>query len=238
MSKVKLYYRNRSIKSLPKERWYSIIGFEGLYQISNLARVKSLVDNFGRKRKMIKKQWINSDGYPSISMSKEGKSATKTVHRLVAIKFHRNPLKKKHVNHKDSNKKNNLPPNLEWSTEKENSNHARFHGIKMGNFILNKKQVLSISKSKMSSYDLSMRYNVDLKTINNIKTGKAWSKVTGIKHVKLDRQKQLSKDVVLRIYKSKLSGASIAKEYGLSRSVVSHIKTGRTYCFYTKKDNE
>lgn len=103
-----------------KEIWEDIEDYEGLYQISNCGRVKSLI--FSEKR--ILKNIINNNGYFIITLCKNNKCKTFTIHRLVALHFIPNPEDKPQVNHKDGDKLNNYYKNLEWCTASENVQHA------------------------------------------------------------------------------------------------------------------
>nr|DAU67687.1 MAG TPA: homing endonuclease [Caudoviricetes sp.] len=115
-----------------KEIWKDIKGYEGLYQISNLGRVKSLIGFGGHryiKREKILKAWKckthdNGDYYLYITLSKNKVHTKKSVHRLVAENFIENYNNLPEVNHKDGNKQNNCVFNLEWCTYKENQNHS------------------------------------------------------------------------------------------------------------------
>ena len=113
-----------------KEIWKDIEGFEGLYQISNLGRVKSL----GRYKKhysklvyvpeCIRKPGIDKDGYEILPLNKKGNKITQKVHRLVAQAFIPNPDNKNEIDHIDCNKRNNKVTNLRWVTRKENVRHS------------------------------------------------------------------------------------------------------------------
>ena len=104
------------------EIWKDIEGFEGLYQVSNLGKVKSLNFNHTKKEKILKLQ-SGKYGYLLVSLCKEGKGKTYQVHRLVAQAFIPNLENKPQVNHKDEDKTNNKVENLEWVTSKENCNY-------------------------------------------------------------------------------------------------------------------
>jgi hypothetical protein len=100
------------------EIWKDVIGFEGRYEVSSLGNVKSKKTNkiiYTRKDK---------GGYVTCLFFCNMKIFSKKVHRLVAQAFIPNPLNKQEVNHKDRNRANNNLDNLEWSTPKENMNHA------------------------------------------------------------------------------------------------------------------
>lgn len=115
-----------------KELWKPIKGYEGLYEVSNQGRVKSL----GRKTKngfhhrvKILKFSIHTDDYLQVILYKNKKRKTYKVHRLVAENFIENPNEYKEVNHINGNKKNNTVNNLEWCTRKQNMIHAGETGL-------------------------------------------------------------------------------------------------------------
>ena len=105
------------------EIWKDIEGFEGLYKVSNLGRIKSLNYRCTRKEKILK-HGSDKDGYLLVNLCKEGKRKTCKDHRLVAKAFISNPENKPEVNHKDEDKTNNKVENLEWVTGKENANYG------------------------------------------------------------------------------------------------------------------
>jgi hypothetical protein len=101
-----------------------IRGYEGMYEVDNLARVfsvervKTVNDNGRVYDKPIQakqlRQWMHSKGYKVVTLTKDGVSKTHFVHRLVAEAFIENPNGLPMINHKDEDKTNNLPENLEW----------------------------------------------------------------------------------------------------------------------------
>ena len=115
-----------------KEIWKDVFGYEGLYKVSNLGRVKSInrIVNRGylnSPRKISEKiriPSIDKYGYLFLRLSKNGKKKNLFVHRIVAETFIKNPNKLPVVNHFDGNKKNCSVKNLEWTTISENNKHA------------------------------------------------------------------------------------------------------------------
>jgi hypothetical protein len=114
------------------EIWKPILGFEHLYEVSNLGNLKSLeriVSNKGSFNGKIKvkerqlKQSINKYGYHCCTLQKDGKRYFKLIHRLVAEVFLENNSSYKEVNHIDRNKSNNSIDNLEWCDRYYNINH-------------------------------------------------------------------------------------------------------------------
>ena len=128
-----------------EEVWKDIKGYEGLYQVSNKGRVKSMdryADNNGAlqfRPERILKQNIQDTGTNkrcAVTLSKDGKVKRIRVHRLVAEAFIPNPENKPQIDHIDTDSTNNVVDNLRWVTPKENMNNPltrkRQSEVKMG----------------------------------------------------------------------------------------------------------
>ena len=144
-----------------EEVWKDIEGYEGLYQVSNMGRVRSLdrykpqknrygdVTNHFYKGQILTPK-IDRYGYKTIKLSiKKHKAPTKTIHRLVASAFIQNPENKYTVNHKDGNKLNNRVNNLEWMTNAENIHHGYETGL------IKKTQLNNKKSKRVAQYDLN-----------------------------------------------------------------------------------
>ena len=109
-----------------EEIWKDIQGYEGLYMVSNLGRVKSLnYHNTGKEG--ILKEYIDkrkNHHYHRVTLSKNGKTDRISVHVLVALVFIPNPNNLPEVNHKDENPHNNIVDNLEWCNRSYNINYG------------------------------------------------------------------------------------------------------------------
>lgn len=144
------------------EQWKPIKGYEGLYQVSNEGRVRSLdrivavLKNGKFSEKKIKgktlKLWVAQD-YLHVTLCKDGKVKAPFVHKLVASAFVNNPKGYKIVNHKDENKLNNRSDNLEWCTTVYNRNYGTGEQRRLIAFLAsselhNKKHTSVISTNK------------------------------------------------------------------------------------------
>jgi hypothetical protein len=132
------------------------------------------------------KQSTNPDGYFIVCANREKIIIPKTVHRLVALAWHKKPPWATQVNHIDGNKTNNHFTNLEWCTCKENIQHAsklglRPHGEGHAWAKLNEAQVREIKKllGKVSRSTIAERYGVSKGAIQCIANGKSWKHITG-----------------------------------------------------------
>ena len=129
------------------EIWKDILGYEGIYQVSNLGNVRCLV--FRNNRYCInkifnKKLAHDKKGYVRTTLTNNGVTKYFLVHRLVAQAFLDNPNNLPLVNHKDENPTNNNVNNLEWCTAKYNFEYSNVA-----------KRLAKYKKKKINQYDLS-----------------------------------------------------------------------------------
>ena len=95
-----------------------VVGYEGLYTVSEDGRIYSHISN-----KFLKPN-VTKCGYATVQLFKNKTGKRLLIHRLVAQAFIPNPENKEQVNHKDENKLNNQISNLEWNSRKENMNYG------------------------------------------------------------------------------------------------------------------
>jgi hypothetical protein len=162
------------------EEWKDIVGYEGLYQVSNTGRVKSL-----KKCELLMKHQISNCGYCRVSLRKPKSSIKYSIHRLVAEAFLPNPNNLPQVNHIDGNKLNNLVDNLEWNTRSENQKHAYRNRLQISlkgeKHNMNKLTQLQVNEirekyatKKYSQAELSCEYNVSKSHISDIINYRYW----------------------------------------------------------------
>lgn len=205
-----------------KEVWKDIKGYEGYYEISNLGRVKSLKRHCANKyrryisnKKIILRQCFTSTGYKYVNLTKNKKSKSFKVHRLVGFAFLGEPPKGKEIiNHIDGNPINNNANNLEWCNQKENIQHALKSGL-IKSFKINKSD-LKKDLEYMSIKQIAKKYNTKPHTIvNNI-----------VKYNLKGKNRIFKTGITPKMLKEKLkymSQSELSKELGCTRSNISHM---------------
>ena len=175
------------------EIWKDVVGYEGLYKVSNMGNVRSLfrviVRSDGRKRTInggLLSPSNGGGGYSLVTLSRGGKHKKGKVHRLVAEAFIGLNARKPCVNHKNGVKTDNRVGNLEWTTVGDNIRHAFKTGLnpKGEKHHLAKLTIKDVNKIKLllAEGDLFYREIADMfgvgeTAIGDIKRGKRWTHV-------------------------------------------------------------
>lgn len=172
-----------------EEIWKDIPKYEGYYQASSLGRIRSL-DRIsmilGRPTKVIgrviKVKHNKSNGYCVVILCVNGARKTHTVHRLVAMSWIPNNSGLGDVNHKNGDKHDNKPDNLEWCNRSQNHLHAYKTGLKVsrkGEDVfwkakLTEAQVRSVFCDPRSASSIAASLGVTKSCITHIKSGISW----------------------------------------------------------------
>lgn len=137
------------------EEWRDIKRYQGLYQISNLGRVKRLKRKSSNGRileeKILKNQ-VERKGYIGISLQIDGVKHREKIHRLIAEEFIPNPKNKAEVNHINGIKNDNRIENLEWVTPSENQKHAYKLGLRVVTGLQRKTSRETIKRARPFAY--------------------------------------------------------------------------------------
>ena len=161
------------------EIWKDIDEFAGLYQVSNLGRVRRIGSysnqnsSWDLKEPKILNERKHSNGYLRVMISKDGNHYDRYIHRLVAKEFCENENNYKEVNHIDDDKTNNTSDNLEWCSRSYNNLHAYKKGLHtLHGCYGNKKKVAQITMNGKivkihESVDIASSY-VGNKSYSNI----------------------------------------------------------------------
>jgi hypothetical protein len=177
------------------EIWKSIKGYEGLYSVSSLGRVRSeartVIKSNGHrcpvKEKLLSCFRLRAGGYSGVLLHRDGEKKNAKVHRLVAEAFIPNPENKPQVNHKNGKRRDNIVENLEWCTNSENVLHGyRVLGSGDKKGTLNGRHVLEendireirrLRKDGVMPTALSRQFGVSCSTIYDILNRKKWSHI-------------------------------------------------------------
>ena len=174
-----------------EEKWLPIQGYDGLYSVSNLGRVKSH-PRYGTNKVnqlygggVLKTRKSPKSVYPSVVLWKNNVSCTMPVHRLVAIAFLGQQPEGKEVSHLDGNRNNNAANNLAWETHVENMLRRRDHGTSRcgegSHFAkLTERRVRELKRRMASGtthLELARETGISRTTLRHIRLGNSWAHV-------------------------------------------------------------
>lgn len=142
-----------------QELWKPVLDYDGLYEVSNLGRVRSIrrYVNTARGKRFKSEHYLapslnKKTGYYSVCLAKDGGKRSVLLHYLVASAFIGNRPDGCQVNHKNEDKSDNRAENLEWVSAKENTNYGTANARRAGKLSVSKcKQVAQILNGKIIS---------------------------------------------------------------------------------------
>jgi hypothetical protein len=115
---------------MTREKWRPVLGFERVYEVSNLGNVRRVGRAPGAKTGYVLKGRPCRKGYLRVVLHDVGRRAERAVHHLVLEAFCSPRPDGLQANHKDGDKANNAVTNLEWVTASDNMRHARVTGLR------------------------------------------------------------------------------------------------------------
>ncbi|MBL5768239.1 HNH endonuclease [Bacillus sporothermodurans] len=230
------------------EIWKDIKAYEGLYQVSNYGRVRSLDRMIWNKRNksfykakgiILKGKRLKTNYIEVMLYDKQNNKREFLIHRIVAEAFIPNPDNKPQVNHKNGVKHDNRDSNLEWVTRKENVNHALKKGlIKVGSKStsskLTEEQVIEIralfGTKKYSFSELGRMFNVDGAGIGRIIKGQTWKHLPIIDYdFDIDSLERKRRQRKLILTQEQINEAASMVDSGISkRKVAEHFGVTHT----------
>lgn len=229
-----------------EERWLPAVGYEGLYEVSNHGRVRSLDKvvrgSYGSKmlkRSCVRKLHKTKDGYMSLQLMKDGKRRYRLVHRLVLESFVGPCPPGYECRHfPDKDPANNRLTNLSWGTPQQNGRDKTTHGTGVGEHNhksrLTEEQVLEMRRlgaQGVRNVDLAPMFDVDVVTVSHVLVGRTWRHLPGAIGAKTRRgashcAAKLTPEDVREIRALVAQGAltrGVGMRYGIHQASVSRI---------------
>lgn len=156
---------------MKKENWKPIVGYEGLYEISDLGHVKriarTIIDSMGRQvcyeEKMMSICISKQTGYPYVSLTKDGKQKPLNIHTLIADAFIPNPHNLPCINHIDENRKNSVLSNIERCTYSYNNTYGNIKEKRRNTYLARHSMMPILQYDKTGK--LIKRYDGGLKDV-------------------------------------------------------------------------
>lgn len=176
-------------EELAAEEWRDVAEYEGLYQVSNLGRVRSVprIDCKGARRggTLLSQKNNRPRAYRAVGLCRNGKTIHPKVHRLVLSAFAGPCPARMEGCHDDGNRCNNRRSNLYWGTRKKNQADRVRHGTsnrgtRNGSAKLSEEAVKEIYEARLARVNqglLAEKFQIDRSTISRIWSGSRWSSV-------------------------------------------------------------
>lgn len=157
-----------------------IQGYEGLYFACDSGRIFANPSN-KRPKGCFLSPWLIGNGYEMVMLYKDRVPKKFLIHRLIAQSFVPNPNNLPEVNHKNGNRRDNRPENLEWCTSKQNKRHAWNKGLYTHSKLTSQdiREIRKLYKSGLHfQYEIAKKFKVSQANISWIVRGLGWNRIT------------------------------------------------------------
>ncbi len=236
------------------EEWKSVPSYEGLYEVSNTGKVKSLArwkqNDPNRTPYWIPERLIYQHkaphGYMMVCLSKNGDTRTFSVHRLMLRAFLGEPPHKHEACHANGIRDDNRLENLRWDTRVNNFKDREKHGNtprgeRNGCSKLDDEKVRAILADSRSNRQIAKSYGITGVTVDRIKRRESWAHVESDNIIPTDKLRRdgpkgernasakLNEEKVRQILMDTRSNSDIARDYGITRTAVFYIKTRKNW---------
>lgn len=162
------------------ERWLPVVGYEGLYEVSDHGRVRSLAENRPRnwqRRKVGILKPILIQGYHCVGLSKDSEPRRKLIHRLVLLAFIGPCPAGFQAAHNNGTPNDNRLENLRWASAKENQGDRKLHGTSFGGkpfqSEVRARLIIELGRS-MSVRRIAGELGVSRRTVGLVLSGRSW----------------------------------------------------------------
>ena len=229
------------------ENWKPLVGFDGLYSVSDLGRIRSeprAVARKGRGTLFIPGKILRTpptQGYPRFNASRDGVATQIFVHQAVMLAFIGPPAAGEEVRHKNGNRSDARLKNLEYGTRSQNIADAKRHGTFLVHenrpgAILTRDQAVIIATSGATAETIGERVGIKRGTVTQVRSGRTWKEFTEGR-LKPDYYRRgesaswskLSEKDVLEIAASRSSQRTLAMIYNVSPRAIWAIRNGLSW---------
>lgn len=227
-----------------EEIWKPVVGFEGIYEVSSLGRIKTI------KTGRIRKSRACDRDYHDVCLSRNGKQVWMRRCRVVAMAFHPNPDNKPQVNHKNLKHDDDRAENLEWCTQAENMTHYSENMTNKGSghprALFTDEQIEAIKKDRETKTleIIAAQYGTSPTVISDICNGKTYSGTKRSEYVgpgmpsgeqchlsklTVDSVKEIKSILAAKGNRRSPTDAEIGSRFGITAHNVRAIKYGLTW---------
>jgi hypothetical protein len=222
-----------------QEQWRPIPAFAGFYEASDHGRIRRVAKGRGTRGNTVLRPQQNTSGYEKVNLSVQNHKFQRLVHALVAEAFlGPRPPARNTVNHRDGQKTNNRPSNLEYVTYARNNEHRLYELPENRLLGMTAEQAVAIreayAKGDVSQTVLAGEYGISQNQISLIVQGKCWAKAGGpiTKTGQGTRQRKLTMQQARAIRHARARGetyAALAEQYGVGQGTLHLLLTNRTH---------